>query len=151
MADPIPWTGTPATPPAITWEGEGTLTDVVPPPLDDGSWCDLPITLENVLRTLRLTADDPDTAAVTAALTAAVSLIDQFLDRIDPLPGPPPPPPVQTAVEVLTVELYRRKDAPFALLDATLPEDVATDIGQLPALQPVTALLLPYKQRWGFA
>jgi len=105
-----------------------------------------------VLTTLRLDPSDPDAPIVTDAMYAAVALIDQYLDRAVPLPGPPPPAPVQQAVEQLTIELYRRKDAPFAMLNTTLPEqDLALDISGTGTLQPVTALLQPYRQRWGFA
>jgi hypothetical protein len=58
---------------------------------------------------------------------------------------------VQQALEQLTIELYRRKDAPFNLLNATVPEDVPVDISSLGAIQSVAPLIQPWKQRWGFA
>lgn len=153
MADPIPWHGTPATPPALEWPGVGAVaTAPVPPPLADGAWCDQAVTLDHVLNTLRLDPTDPDAPIVAEALLSAIAQIDQHLDRVTPLPGPPPPPPVQQAVEQLTIEMYRRKDAPFAMLNTTLPEqDVALDISANGALQTVSALLAPYRQRQGFA
>lgn len=124
----------------------------VPPPLADGGWNDPAITMRNVLTTLRMDDGDQEIPIVTAAMSAAVAIIDQFLDRVTPLPGPPPPPPVQQATEQLTIELYRRKDAPFAMLNATLPEqDVPLDISATGMLQPVAALLRPYRQRRGLA
>ena len=151
MADPIPWSGTTLTPPAVQWLGAGTSLPAVPaPPLDDQSWVNLEDTYEAVLLSLRVTTQDPDAAAILASIQAAASLIDQYLDRTDPLPAPPPA-PVQTALEQLSIELYRRKDAPFALLNATVPEDVAVDITGQAALQSVAPLIQPWRQRWGFA
>lgn len=152
VADPIPWVGTPSTPPALEWQGAGAVTTAPAPPLADGGWNDAALTLDHVLDQLRLDPTDPDAPEVTAAMYAAVAMIDQYLDRVDPLPGPPPPAPVQLALEIQTIENYRRKDAPFAMLNTTLPDqDVPTDIGGVGMLQSVAGLLQPYRQRWGFA
>ena len=148
--DPIPWVGTPITPPAVQWLGGVMVAEPPAPPLDDQSWVDVQVTYEAVLLSLRVTTNDPDAAQILNCITAAASLIDQFLDRTDPLPLPPPM-PVQTALEQLTVELYRRKDAPFNLLNATVPEDVPLDISGTGAIQSVAPMIQPYKQRWGFA
>lgn len=150
MADPIPWTGTPPTPPAIEWVGGVSVVEPPPPPLDDQSWVDVQATYESVLITLRVTTADPDAGIILDSITGAAALIDQFLDRTDPLPTPTPG-PVQQALEQLTIELYRRKDAPFNLLNATVPEDVPVDITGLGAIQSVAPLIQPWKQRWGFA
>jgi hypothetical protein len=120
------------------------------PPLDDQSWVDLSLTYESVLLTLRITTADPDAAQIMFCIQAAASLIDQYLDRVTPLPQPPPQ-PVQTALEQLAVELYRRKDAPFSILNATVPEDVPVDITGTAAIQSVAPLIQPWRQRWGFA
>lgn len=149
--DPIPWFGTTATPPALSWAGGVGVLPPVPPPLADSGWLDPVATYEAVLVTLRITQSDPDAAGIMAAMSSAVELVNQYLDRRTPLPGPPPPAPVQTAVEQLTVELYRRKDAPFNILNATVPEDVPVDITGVGSIQSVAPLLQPYKQRWGFA
>jgi hypothetical protein len=148
--DPIPWVGTPATPPAVEWVGGTIVVDPPAPPLDDQSWVDVQATYEAVLITLRVTTADPDAGIILESITGAASLIDQFLDRTDPLTSPPPG-PVQQALEQLTIELYRRKDAPFNLLNATVPEDVPVDISSLGAIQSVAPLIQPWKQRWGFA
>ena len=120
------------------------------PPLDDQAWVDMVATYEAVLLALRVTTTDPDAEAIAFAIQAAASLIDQYLDRTDPLPSPPPA-PVQAALEQLAIELYRRKDAPFSLLNATVPEDVPVDITGLAAIQSVAPLIQPWRQRWGFA
>jgi hypothetical protein len=148
--DPIPWVGTPATPPAVQWVGGTIVVDPPAPPLDDQAWVDVTATYEAVLLSLRVTTADPDAAQILACITAAAALIDQFLDRTDPLPSPTPQ-PVQTALEQLTIELYRRKDAPFNLLNATVPEDVPVDITGVGAIQSVAPMIQPWKQRWGFA
>lgn len=149
MPDPIPWSGTTATPPAVEWVGSVALDTPPPPPLDDDSWYDPAATYEAVLLTLRTTTSDPDAGQIMAAVTAAGSLISQYLDRVDPLPTPTPA-PLQQALEQLAVELYRRKDAPFSLLNATAPEDVPVDVGAS-AIQSVAPLIQPWKSRWGFA
>lgn len=153
MADPIPVVPPQdlETPPALRWEGGVAVLPPPVPPIDDESWVDAATTYENVLRSLRLEADDPDAQVVMAAMTAAVSVINQWLDRDVVLPGPPPPAPVQQALEQLTIELYRRKDAPFYSLNATVPEDVEVDISGTGTIQTVAPLLQPYKRRWGFA
>ena len=149
--DPIPWSGETNTPPAVTWAGGvGVVPPAPAPPLDDQDWYDPQLTFEAVLNTLRLTEDDVDADAILYAITAAASTINQFLDRVDPLPSPTPA-PVQLALEQLSIELYRRKDAPFNLLNATVPEDVPVDITGIGSIQSVAPLLQPYKQRWGFA
>jgi hypothetical protein len=149
--DPIPWSGTTLTPPAVQWvDAGGELPAIPAPPLDDQTWVDMAATYEAVLLALRVTTNDPDADAILFAIQAAASLIDQYLDRTDPLPVPPPA-PVQTALEQLSVELYRRKDAPFNLLNATVPEDIPVDITGVGAIQSVAPLIQPWRQRWGFA
>lgn len=149
--DPIPWSGDTLTPPAVQWVGADITPPVMPaPPLDDQAWVDIPTTYEAVLLSLRVTAADPDAEAILFAIQAAASLIDQYLDRTTPLPIPPPA-PVQAALEQLAVELYRRKDAPFSILNATVPEDVPLDLTGQAALQSVAPMIQPWRQRWGFA
>jgi hypothetical protein len=153
MPDEIPWTGAaPATPPAVAWDTGGSVSTLPPvaPPLDDQSWVDVQATYEAVLLSLRLTVADPDAGQILFCVNSAASLIDQFLDRTTPLPSPPPA-PVQSALEQLTIELYRRQDAPFNVLNATVPEDVPVDLTGQGALQSVAPILQPWKQRWGFA
>jgi hypothetical protein len=139
-----------ATPPAAQWVGSAYSLEPIAPPLDDQTWVDVQLTYEHVLLSLRITTADIDAEQVLACVTAAASLIDQYLDRLTPLPNPPPH-PVQQALEQLSIELYRRKDAPFNLLNATVPEDVPVDIGAVGAIQSVAPLIQPWKQRWGMA
>lgn len=128
------------------------MSDIPPlPPSSTAVWYDPALTWESVLRQLRLDVTDPDAPTVIDSISAAASLIDQYLDRTVALTGPPPPAPVQQALEQLTIELYRRRDAPFNLLNATVPEDIPVDISAVGAIQSVAALVQPWKQRWGYA
>jgi hypothetical protein len=121
----------------------------VSPPLQDISWVDVEETTGNVLEILRLDAADSDEPRVrTDVCTAAAAMMD-FLDRTTPLPGPPPPWVLQYAVEQFAIELYRRKDAPFGLMNTSLAIDSPVSFDGLPHLQPVMPLILRYRQRFG--
>jgi len=106
--------------------------------------------LADVLDTLRKQAGDPDADRIEELIPTAASLVDNYLDRAaDPLPAAPPMHPlVSTAMTNLTIELYRRKDAPFGVLNSWSPDDVALRISSDP-LRGVSQILLPLKQRFG--
>lgn len=117
------------------------------------AWADHDAVLTDALDVLRLTATDPDAERVSACVDAAITLVDHFLDRddTDPLPGPPPPDAVQRGCVQVTVELYRRKDAPFGVLDAWSPDGPGPlRIGNDPMAR-VYGLLLPHRRLWGIA
>jgi hypothetical protein len=108
------------------------MTCVAPP--NSAVWYSLADTTAAVLATLRLTDGDVDADRIEAQVPAAATLIDQYLDRVEAIPGPPPAPHIQQALEQLVVELYRRKE----------PNAAAARV-----LDPVRSELTPHKRRWG--
>ncbi len=109
------------------------MSDVVTPP-SSGPWYDLDETTTAVLAILRLTEQDVDVERLRDAVPAAAWHIEQHLDSPDELA---PNPALQQSLNQVTVELYRRKDAPF---------DVVRRI-----LDPVRSELAPSVRRWGVA
>ena len=57
-------------------------------------------------------------------------------------------PLVRTAMTNLTIELYRRKDAPFGVLNAWSPDEVAVRISSDP-MRGIVHILLPLKKKFG--
>lgn len=114
------------------------------------AWVDADQVLTDVLDVLRKTSADPDADRISALIPSAAGLVAAYLDRdADPLPAAPPMHPlVRTAMTNLTVELYRRKDAPFGVLNAWSPDDLALRVSSDP-MRGVVGLLLPLKQRFG--
>lgn len=127
-------------------EGAGVAMATMP------AWYDPVETVGDVLRTLRLDPADPDvTGAIVPCADAAAVLIDDYLDReAEPLPPAPPPPPIRRAVMMVAIELYRRKDAPFGVLNSWSIDDIPLRIGT-DWIKGVENLLLPYKLAWGLA
>lgn len=122
------------------------MTVVVPP--DQTVWWDDAATTTAVLAQLRLTDTDVDADRIGELVSAAGAAINTFLDRPDVTP-PAPLPLLQAALEQVTIELYRRKDA-----GAGNPTDysigaVVSRLGAVDPLGEVRAQLLPYKRRWG--
>ena len=116
----------------------------VPPP-DTTAWWDVDTATGDALAILRLSGTDVDAARVRALVPVAGHLINQFLDTPDP-PMVAPADPVFQALTYATVELYRQKDSPPSTGD-----DFGLSPGYVPAdpLQPVRAMLAPYRRRWG--
>jgi hypothetical protein len=92
---------------------------------------------------------EPDLQRVNMAADAAGRLIDDRLDRCTPLPVVTPEPILTAAVEV-TVEMYRRKDAPFGTVGGWADGAVAAPIYPDP-LSGVWPMIAPYRQRMGVA
>lgn len=117
---------------------------------DVPAWVDPVTVLADVLDILRLPASDADAARIEALIPTAAHLVDGFLDRgDDPLPvAPPMHPLVRTGMTNVTVELYRRKDAPFGVLNSWTPDGMATRISSDP-LASSRKLLQPLKRHWG--
>lgn len=113
------------------------------------SWADPADVTVAALAVLRIDQDDPDADRVATAAVSAIALVDNYLDRADdPLIAPTPQPVLDAAVQV-TVELYRRKDAPFGVLNSWSENDVGpVRIGTDP-IKGVELLLLPYAHRYG--
>lgn len=124
------------------------MSDVVIPVAPaTGVWYDLDVTVAAVLAVLRLTASDVDAERIRALVPVAGQLIDTRLDRQVALTSPAPL-PVLVALENLTVELYRRKDAPFGVLNAWSPDAFAIRIGR-DQMAGIDSLLAGYRRRWG--
>lgn len=129
------------------------MTDPAAPPAApraDPAWWDLTAVVEGAADVLRLDANDPDVARLQNLAPVACTAIDNYLDRCEPLPTPAPPPVLQAAV-MTTIELYRRKDAPFGVLNSWSPDDYGPVRISVSWLNGVKALLLPYKCGWGLA
>lgn len=124
------------------------MTDVPVDTIPD--WIDADQVLTDVLDVLRLPATDDDVDRIEAQIPTAADLCANYLDRdADPLPPAPPMHPlVRTAMTNATIELYRRKDAPFGVLNGWSPDEMAIRISTDP-LRGVVKILLPLKQRFG--
>ena len=121
------------------------------PPAYDTTWRDDDQAATDAAGILRLATAGPDFERLTICARAAGNHICSFLDRTDPLPGVTPgepPEDLRFAQAHVTVELFRRKDAPFGVLDAWSPDSGTARIGNDP-LAGVKNLILPYKARWG--
>jgi hypothetical protein len=115
---------------------------------------------------LRLDDADPDRALLDTLAERACRMIDQRLElrpvlgrygyQVAPQfyvvtygTGEAPPDVVEAAVQ-LTMELYRRKDAPFGVLNAWSPSGEPLRIGR-DVLAGVESLLGPHIEGWGLA
>ena len=123
--------------------GGATTPSVVPP------WADVPSIAQGALDVMRLDATDVDADRIESIATSAVLLVDTYLDRADDPLIAPAPGPVNDACVQVTIELYRRKDAPFGVLNTWSESDVGpVRIGTDP-LKGVEGLLAPYAHRYG--
>lgn len=118
-------------------------------PVGVPAWADVLDIAAQALAVLRMDPTDQDAPRVEGAALSAVQLVDTYLDRADdPLVAPPPQPVNDAAVQV-TVELYRRKDAPFGVLNSWSENDVGpVRIGTDP-IKGVEQMLSPYAHRYG--
>jgi hypothetical protein len=119
---------------------------VAPP--DQTAWWDETATTAAVLAQLRLTGTDVDAARIGELVGAAGQAINAYLDQPDATP-PAPLPILQAALEQVTIELYRRKDAGAANPTDYAVAAVVSRYGATDPLGDVRAQLLPYKRRWG--
>jgi len=115
-------------------------------------WVDEDQVLTDALDVLRLPAGDADSDRIAALIPAAAALIETYLDRDDqPLDAAPPMHPlIQTAMTNCTIELYRRKDAPFGVLNSWSSDEMVVRISSDP-LRGVMKILLPLKIQFGVA
>jgi hypothetical protein len=139
-------------------------------PLTDataGTWHDhAPAVAESARVRLRLREDDPDARELEDLARAAMRAIDERLalraatGRYSyPVSdswalvtyGPDGvPADVLEAARQLTVELLRRRDAPFGVLDAHSPTGEAVRVSA-DQLRGVQSLLEPHMEGWGIA
>lgn len=137
------------------------------PGITAGTWHDhAPAVADAARQRLRLAEEDPDVAQLEGMARAAARAIDQRL-ALQPATGrmayplsdtyavvtfhrDAVPEDVVEAATQLTVELLRRRDAPFGVLDAHSPtgEPVRVSRDQLAGVE---SLLLPYVEGWGIA
>lgn len=93
---------------------------------------------------------DPDRDRIAALAETAVALCDSYLDRPTTFTVASVPAPVVQAAVTVTVELYKRKDAPFGITGAWSPEGGSMRISR-DILAGVETLLAPYRGGWGVA
>jgi hypothetical protein len=98
-----------------------------------------------------LQVGDVDESRITSLIPAAGFLIDNYVDRCEPLPGPPADPVLQGVLEQVTVELYRRKDAPPSSSSDWSSGPGSFRFGAVDPIGEVITQLAPYKQRHGIA
>jgi hypothetical protein len=143
----------------------GPLVEV--PAAVAGSWHDaIPAIAAAALEQLRVTDVDVDAARIAGKTPAACVAVDAYLDLraydayLAVIPGrvtytyggvtvaayaagEAPPDVIEAAVQ-LTVELYRRKDAPFGVFGGFEPARISAD-----QLRGVASLLDPWREGWG--
>lgn len=139
---------------------------VIVPEAVAGSWHDqAPAIASAALEQLRVAGTDIDADRIASKALPACSAIDAHLELqavagrvsytiggvvvISYAAGDAPADVLEAAVQ-LTVELYRRKDAAFGVLNAWSPSGEAVRIsGQ--QLAGVSSLLEPWREGWGIA
>jgi hypothetical protein len=134
-----------------------------------GSWHDaIPAIAAGALEQLRVSQADVDATRIARKAPAACQSVDQYLDLrlydhgltvipgrvVYTLGGIPvasyaagmAPADVLEAAVILTVELYRRKDAAYGVLPGAgdLPVRISAD-----HMRGVASLLDPYREGWG--
>lgn len=129
------------------------MSSVQIPPSVDTTWRDDVQAANDALLVMKLARDPANVDLLTLYAIEAGDLICLYLDRTDTIPGVipgTPPPALRGAHRDVTVELYRRKDAAFGVLNAWSPDDGAIRISADP-LRGVYARITPYKANWGLA
>ena len=106
-------------------------------------------TAGDVREVLRMTGTTVDEVRIERAVDVASEAIDAYLDVLPTEIISPVPRSVEQAAINLAVEEYRRPGAAFGVLGFN-DIDGVTRISS-DHLLGVKSLLLPYKQRWGFA
>jgi hypothetical protein len=103
------------------------------------------------LDVLRLEEADDDAGRINLAVAEAVGLLDAELDlEVAYVDTASIPAPVNGAAVTLTVELYRRKDAPFGVTDSWSPDGAVLRLSS-DVLRGVRSALAPFVGRRGIA
>jgi hypothetical protein len=112
---------------------------------------DLTEVISRAMAVLRLESGDQDEQRVAEAAAAAAGLVDDYLDRgADYFTTGDLPEPVLGATVQATVEIYRRKDAPFgvasgwSVTDEMGPLRIGTDW-----IKGVETQISPYRLSFG--
>jgi hypothetical protein len=113
---------------------------------------DPPAVTGAALDILRLDPADEDAARIAGGTLQAIALVEQRLDlEVSPWADAAAlPAPVEGAAVLLTVELYRRKDAPFGVTDSWSVDGAAFRITS-DVMRGVDSMLAPYRGRRGVA
>lgn len=106
--------------------------------------------IDRALSDQRLSGGDIDADRLAERARTAVDLIDKDLDRPAPFTVAELPSPVRDAAITVTIELYRRKDAPFGITNSYGPDGGAIRLSR-DVLAGVESQLAPYRGGWGFA
>ena len=122
------------------------MTDIAPPATDE--WWDPVSTKAAVLHQLRLREGDVDEDRVEALIPVAGHLINVYLDRPADSSWPVAA-TLQPALEQVTIELYRRKDAPLSGSNDWASTAGMLPFGQVDPIAQVAAELAGQKRRWG--
>jgi|SRR3954466_6477943 predicted aminopeptidase len=91
---------------------------------------------------MSMSADDPDRATVDTLAGVAVQLMTGYLgnpELADPFPSP-----ITNALVLVTVELYRRKDAAFGVLNTYASGDFGPVRISTDWLKGVESMVHPY-------
>jgi hypothetical protein len=103
------------------------------------------------LDVLRLDPSDMDAERIAAKAEEAVALIDRKLDMVTPYASYASiPKPVRGAGVTLTVEMFKRKDAPGGITDAWSADGTFLRLSA-DVLKGVRSTLEPYVERRGVA
>lgn len=97
---------------------------------------------------LRLDPADADAERIRSAADTATTLVDTFLDY-EVAPDSIPSPVFDAGVN-LTVELFRRKDAPFGVTDSW-SVDGASVMLSADVMRGTYSMLDPFKSRFGIS
>jgi hypothetical protein len=124
------------------------MTDTYVLAADTTEWWDVDTTKAAVLDILRLGDGDIDEQRIVWLVPVAGQMINQWMDRPAGVQAPDwALYPLQTAIETVTVSLYRDKDAPPTTIDGLLAGSMRP--AGLDPLIEVRAKMRGAKQRWG--
>ena len=120
------------------------------PSMGTPAWLD-PAIADQALATMHLKPGDPDAEVAKAGVGVAAQLVDTYVG-VGSMPTREPntdglelaPEPVQQAVLIVGVEMYRRRDAAFGVLNAYNQSDFGPVRISTDWLKGVESLLRPY-------
>lgn len=124
------------------------MTVVLPgPSIEVPAWLD-PTVAEQAMATMHLKADDADAEVVETGVRVAAQLVDTYVG-VGSMPVRTDgtglaPEPVQQAVLIVSVEMYRRRDAAFGVLNAYNQSDFGPVRISTDWLKGVESILRPY-------
>jgi hypothetical protein len=105
-------------------------------------WLDELVIGARARQAMNMPDGDADASSVDAAATVAIELLVEYIGA-DDLPRPAPS-PVSEAAVLVAVELYRRKDAVFGVLNSWTSADFGPVRISTDWLKAVESLVHPY-------